>query len=192
VYIHLLDGTEDDPGADLDMLNNELRQFSSAISKKPQLIVVNKLDVTEVRERREELTHELKARTGIWDRPGEVSICFISAVTGEGVDAMLGKVVELLAATAKSEVEEDDALMVPVPRPSRRQTPNSITADGRVFQVNSEELERLVIMADTRDNRVLLQLWNEMRRCGVAKMLEEAGIEAGDTIRIGRSEVAWF
>lgn len=192
VYIHLLDGTEDDPGADLDMLNNELRQFSSAISRKPQLIVVNKLDVTEVRERREELTQELRARTGIWDRPGEAEICFISAVTGEGVDAMLGKVVELLAATPKGEVEEDGALVAPVPRPRRRQTPNSITADGRVFQVNSEELERLVVMADTRDNRVLLQLWNEMRRCGVAKMLEEAGIEAGDTIRIGRSEVAWF
>ena len=194
VYIHLLDGTEGGPGADLDMLNNELRQFNPAISRKPQIIVVNKLDVTEVRERREEITKEVRARVGHGnpDGPGEPAICFISAVTGEGVDAMLGKVVELLAAAPKVEVQEVEGELVPAQRPNRRRTPNSISAAGRVYRVNSEELERLVVMADTRDNRVLLQLWNEMRRCGVATMLEEAGIEAGDTIRIGRSEVAWF
>ncbi len=43
-----------------------------------------------------------------------------------------------------------------------------------------------------RDYRVLLQLWREMTRIGIAKKLEEAGIEAGDTIRIGKAELEWF
>ena len=45
---------------------------------------------------------------------------------------------------------------------------------------------------DSRDYRVVLQIWREMTRMGLAKRLEEAGIEAGDTIRIGRTEMEWF
>ena len=47
-------------------------------------------------------------------------------------------------------------------------------------------------MADIRDYRVLLQIWREMTRIGIARSLTDAGIEAGDTIRIGRMEMEWF
>ena len=63
--------------------------------------------------------------------------------------------------------------------------------DG-VFVIESERLERLSALADTRDQRVLLQLWREMRRSGLAHRLVEEGIEVGDTIRIGEVEVEWF
>ena len=43
-----------------------------------------------------------------------------------------------------------------------------------------------------RDYRVMLQLWREMTRLGLARRLEEAGIEPGDTIRIGNAELEWF
>ena len=47
-------------------------------------------------------------------------------------------------------------------------------------------------LADPRDQRVLLQLWREMRRSGLAQRLVAEGIEVGDTIRIGKVEVEWF
>ena len=64
-------------------------------------------------------------------------------------------------------------------------------SDG-VYIVESEMMERLTAMADTRDQRVLLQLWREMRKTGLADRLFDAGIEAGDTIRFGKVELAWF
>jgi Obg family GTPase CgtA-like protein len=64
--------------------------------------------------------------------------------------------------------------------------------DGDVFVVESERLERLTARADMRDYRVLLQLWREMTRLGIARRLENAGIEAGNTIRIGKAELEWF
>ena len=67
-----------------------------------------------------------------------------------------------------------------------------VTFEDGVYVVHSERLERLVALADTRDSRVLLQLWREMGRDGIAARLEQAGIEAGDTIRIGQAEVEWF
>ena len=61
-----------------------------------------------------------------------------------------------------------------------------------MYVVESEMMERLTAMADTRDQRVLLQLWREMRKSGLADRLIDAGIEAGDTIRFGKVELAWF
>ena len=56
----------------------------------------------------------------------------------------------------------------------------------------AEELERMAAMVDLRDQRVILQLWREMTKKGLAHRLADLGIEAGDTIQIGRYEVEWF
>ncbi|MFB3119732.1 MAG: Obg family GTPase CgtA, partial [Stenotrophomonas maltophilia] len=78
-------------------------------------------------------------------------------------------------------------------RRSRRTTrPNTFHKDEGVYVIESGQLERLTALADTRDYRVVLQIWREMTRLGLARRLEEAGIEAGDTIRIGKAEMEWF
>ena len=193
VYIHLLDGLSESPADDLEMLNRELLEYSPALAGKPQVVVINKADVTEVREQRDALLSSVKERAAAVtpDQTGPEEVFFISAVTGEGVNEMLGKVVQLLETLPKDDlplIEETP----PRPRRRRSRTPGMVTVEDGVFVVHSEEMERLISLADTRDRRVLLQLWHEMGRCGVAAKLEEAGIEAGDTIRIGRSEVEWF
>ena len=95
------------------------------------------------------------------------------------------------------DIEQAEALLenepVPVFKSSRRSVkPTKITHQDGMFIVESEHLERLTATADSRDYRVVLQIWREMTRMGLAKRLEEAGIEAGDTIRIGRIEMEWF
>ncbi|MCI0784750.1 MAG: Obg family GTPase CgtA, partial [Chloroflexi bacterium] len=193
MYLYLVDGLAEDPVGDLQMVNHELMQFSPELAAKPQIIAVNKLDVTEVKENRGELERaliELKGGPqvqGLRDAP----IFFISAVSGEGVTELLGKIVEVLGNVPVA--EPDDLLEAPVPVSRRRpRTASSVSVEKGVYVVQSEELERLVTMSDTRDRRVLLQLWREMGRLGVAVQLEEAGVEAGDTIRIGDAEVEWF
>jgi len=70
--------------------------------------------------------------------------------------------------------------------------PNKVWVEDGVFVVQSEALERLAALADPRDTRVVIQLWREMERRGLARELIDAGIQAGDTIRIGKVEVEWF
>ena len=78
-------------------------------------------------------------------------------------------------------------------RPQRYAPTESVCrASNGVFVVESEMMERLTAMADTRDQRVLLQLWREMRKTKLADQLIDAGIEAGDTIRFGKVELTWF
>ena len=205
IYIHILDGLSEDPIADYHMVNEELRQFNPVLAEKPQVIAVNKLDVTEVRARQAELEQEVLAavesRKSIEEpAPWETKpspIFFISAATGEGIDVLLGHVIELLDKTIAAgselaaEAEAEPAGLEF--RHSRRTTrPSTFHKDNGVYVIESEQLERLTAMADTRDYRVVLQIWREMTRLGLARSLEEAGIEAGDTIRIGRAEMEWF
>ena len=189
LYVHMLDGLSEDPVEDYRMINQELEQFNPEMAAKPQLVVVNKLDVTEVREYQEVLTEQLLDAIG--DKGS--SVHFISAATGEGVDTLLGNII---AALAELPQEEIDASLLPEPMHSRPQRSAGREAVWRasngVFVVESEMMERLTAMADTRDQRVLLQLWREMRKTSLADRLIDAGIEAGDTIRFGKVELTWF
>ena len=189
LYVHMLDGLSEDPVEDYRMINQELEQFNPEMAAKPQLVVVNKLDVTEVREYQEMLTEQLLDAIG--DKGS--SVHFISAATGEGVDTLLGNIIGALAKLPKEEI---DASLLPEPMHSRPQRSAGREAVWRasngVFVVESEMMERLTAMADTRDQRVLLQLWREMRKTSLADRLIDAGIEAGDTIRFGKVELTWF
>lgn len=189
LYVHMLDGLSDDPVNDYRMINEELEQFNQEMAEKPQLVAVNKLDVTEVRETQKELTERLMEAIG---EKGS-SVHFISAATGEGVDTLMWNIAGALAGMPKEEATEE---LEPEPmhsRPQRSAGKESVWRgrDG-VYVVESEMMERLTAMADTRDQRVLLQLWREMRKTGLANRLIDAGIEAGDTIRFGKVELTWF
>lgn len=190
LYVHLVDGLSDDPSDDYRMVRDELLRFNPELGDKRQMIVVNKLDVTEVRERREELAVALEsALREMGEMSGEV--LFISAATGEGVDGMLARVSSILEELPKDEALEQQVAKVQAAPRARRQ-PESVRVEDGVYIIESERLERLSALADTRDQRVLLQLWREMRRTGMAEKLIDEGIEVGDTIRIGEVEVEWF
>ena len=188
LYVHLIDGLSADPAGDYLMLNRELREFSPMLAAKPQVVAVSKLDTTDTRELRDVIAEELRRVM----EPADAPIHFISAVSGEGVDRLLGELVGILSNAplpGRDESEWDVAAAAPAPAARR---PLGFYRDGEVYVVESERLERLTARADMRDYRVLLQLWREMTRLGIARRLEEAGITAGDTIRIGNAELEWF
>ena len=206
VYVHLIDGLSDDPVGDYRMLNQELREFSPMLAAKPQVVAVSKLDTTETRELQDVIEEEL--RRAMSEEPEALNfggadshIHFISAVSGEGVDGLMSQLVNLLSDLPKPGLDESDdeeeSVEVEVETPPaqtgrQRLPPLGFYMDGDVFVVESERLERLTARADMRDYRVLLQLWREMTRLGIARRLENAGIEAGNTIRIGKAELEWF
>ena len=206
VYVHLIDGLSNDPVGDYRMLNQELREFSPMLAAKPQVVAVSKLDTTETRELQDVIEEEL--RRAMSEEPEALNfggadshIHFISAVSGEGVDGLMSQLVNLLSDLPKPGLDESDdeeeSVEVEVETPPaqtgrQRLPPLGFYMDGDVFVVESERLERLTARADMRDYRVLLQLWREMTRLGIARRLENAGIEAGNTIRIGKAELEWF
>jgi GTPase len=89
VLVHILDtsplaGPDRDPLADFDTLNTELARYAPDLAQRPQVVALNKVDLTEVRERREELENAFAGRG--------IRLHGISAATGQGVKELLEEV----------------------------------------------------------------------------------------------------
>jgi GTPase len=94
VLIHLVDpiapGEERSPRADYQAILRELELYSPELARKPQVIALTKMDVPEAR-REVAAFRKLFAR-----RRNKPTILAISAVTGEGLDALLDAVGKIL------------------------------------------------------------------------------------------------
>lgn len=91
LLVHMLDLdpiSGRDPVEDYDKINSELREYSAKLAEKPQLVVLNKIDITEARERSVDTARQLKKR--------DVETLTISAVTGEGSQQLVYSIGERL------------------------------------------------------------------------------------------------
>ncbi len=87
VLIHLIDLsplTERDPKEDYHQMNEELKAYRADYIKKPQIIAPNKIDITEARQKLEEIKNYFK-KLGIEVFP-------ISSATGEGIKELIWEV----------------------------------------------------------------------------------------------------
>lgn len=83
LLIHLLDASrvaEDDPLSGWATVNRELELFDSSLARRPQIVVANKIDLPEARERVPLLENRFAALS--------IPFCAISAATGEGVERL--------------------------------------------------------------------------------------------------------
>ncbi|MDD5288464.1 MAG: GTPase ObgE [Dehalococcoidales bacterium] len=179
VLIHLVDGSADLPLDNMIKVNNELSLFDSQLAKKPQVVVINKIDLPAVRERK----GEIKAAF----REAGISVHFISAATGEGIAELMKTVLGLLKNTKTR--TEDPAPKIFRPQPRRR--PVIITREDDTFVIDMPELERIVTRVDMTDPTVTGQVRGQMTRLHIDKALENSGIKRGDKIRCGSSEWEW-
>ncbi|TKJ28919.1 MAG: GTPase ObgE [Chloroflexi bacterium B3_Chlor] len=180
VLIHLLDGAAKDPLQDLDDINEELRLFNSQLASKPQLVVLNKMDLPQAQELWP-LVKEEVARTG-------TPVCSISAATGSGVREMLYLVLQLLDSLPEEEIALEEAAIF---RPPEDDDGFSISAEEVGFRIKGKRVERLVARTDWRHEESIRRLHRALERLGVAKAMEEAGVRKGDTVYIGDSELEW-
>jgi GTP-binding protein len=84
LLLHLIDmsaGEGRDPINDFNIINKELFQFSPDLASKPQIVVGNKVDVPDAREKFEKVRNMFKDMN--------VEIFPISAVTGEGINQLV-------------------------------------------------------------------------------------------------------
>lgn len=81
VLLYIIDGMSEDPVGDFRTIQNELGQFDDFLVKMPQVVVVNKIDVSEVREKVE----KGKLVERLQEAAGHSRVLGISAATTEGV-----------------------------------------------------------------------------------------------------------
>lgn len=184
--LHLIDGTQDDPVAAYRAVNAELVLFDEALAEKPQVVVINKVDVTEVRERLPEIRAQF-AQLG-------VEPLAASAATGEGVPEVLERtrqLLEALATAAPIAVPTAEEPVVLRPESSRRIAPFFVEREAGGFRVVGRNVERLVSMTDFGNEDGVRFLHRQFKKMGVADALARAGVQPGDIVRFGKVELEW-
>jgi GTP-binding protein len=179
VFIHLIDGGSESPVEDMIKVNNELSLYDPLLAQKPQIVVVNKVDLSEVREKMERTRADF---TGIG-----VKVQFVSAATGEGVRALMKVAYELLKKMPVSRESVEPKVFRP--QPKRRGT--EVAKEGDVFVIDVPDIERIIIRVNMDDPTILWQVHGLLLRKGIGKELEKAGIKGGDKVRCGNAEWEW-
>jgi len=180
VLIHLLDGTSENLKADWEMINKEIRLYDERLTDIPQVITINKIDIPKVRERIKDLK---KLFSGL-------DPLFISAATGEGIDSLWDKVLQVLE-KAKSVKDQNFTFEdIAVIRPDYKKE-HKVYKEGNVFVVDSSQAERISALVDEGNWKAMLQLYRRLDRLGVIDALKTAGVEEGSIVRIGKLEMVW-
>jgi GTP-binding protein len=84
ILVYVIDGTSPDPWKDLEMVQEEVEQFSPDLAKRPYIVAIHKFDMDQAR--------KLRTRSR---RKGP--IYFISALSGEGLEELIDAMVTTLA-----------------------------------------------------------------------------------------------
>lgn len=189
LLIHMLDGAsfERDPWQDFQTINQELREYDEHLATRPQIVVLNKMDLPEAQER----WPAFKAQAEAAGYP----VFAISAVTHQGVDELMQYTVRRLTEIKQEEAERAAAqaaadMAGPVLRPQPEDA-FTVTKQNGVYIVRGKRVERMVSMTDQENEEGMDRLQVMLAKMGVTKALEEAGVQVGDTVRFGKLELYW-
>ncbi len=181
VLIHLLDGLSNDPLADMVTVNRELEAFGHGLLDKPQLVVINKIDLPQVRER-------WSALKTAFDAHG-CPVMAISALTREGTQDLLYQVARVLAETPAEEYGFPRE--IPIFRLGEDEKAFTIEREDRAWRVRGVQVERMAAMTVWNLDEAVHRFLRALERMGVVEALEKAGVKPGDTVYIGDRELVW-
>ena len=195
VIVHVLDCATLEPGrdpiSDLEVIQAELAAYADALAdteiaggrlpltQRPQLVVLNKIDVPEARDLAELVRPDLEERG--------LRVFEISTASHEGLRPLTFALAELVTAARAAEPAPEPARQVIRPAPvndagftiTRRQT------DHVYYLVLGDKPERWVRQTNFANDEAVGYLADRLARLGVEEALFAAGAQAGDEVVIG-------
>lgn len=182
VLIHLLDGMAKEPLEDWAMINQELALYDFELEKRPQLVVLNKMDTNDGQAWEPIIEEEVKSKG--------YDFHSISALTQIGVREMLYKVKQMLENAPEPVMKHSEAGIVIRAEPEDEPFTIDRTSEG-AWIVSGERIERVASMTYFEFDSTLLRFQHILESLGITAALEEAGVEAGDTVIIGDQSLEW-
>lgn len=154
---------------DFATLRSELGYYNPQLLDRPYLIVANKLDIPEA-QKNFKVLQELYGD----------KVYGISAVTGQGIDELIGKTYDLLQSIPLDE-HVGEARVI---RRYEEDIPFVIEKVDGVYQVSGKRIENLVTMTNFNQDESVQRFQRTAARMGLDDALKEQGIKVGDTVRI--------
>ncbi len=177
VLAHIIDmsGYEGrDPYEDYLLINKELENFNKELMNKPQIVIANKMDLPGAKENLEVFKEKVS----------QIEVFPLSGITGEGIDAILIRLADLLDTIEKQPLYEPERFESHVLYKFKEEKPYTIHNEDGVWVIRGERVEKLLRMTRFTSDEAALRFASKLRRMGIDDELRRLGAKEGDTIRI--------
>src|SRR3989344_652361 len=178
VLVHLIDIYEDVVQA-YQTIWQELKGYEVDLTKRPQVVVLNKIDGFDKKEleaKKKKLAKALPARTKVFA---------ISAQSKEGVDVMLYEVQRVVQATRKRAQAKAPKEELPVIRLTESDESWKVTKEKDGYIITGRKIERFAARTDFTNPDGVQRLRDIMRKMGIESELIRKGAEPGQKILFG-------
>jgi GTP-binding protein len=181
VLLHVVDGTSEDPIGDFNTINNELKKYDEFLAQKPQVVVLNKIDVPDVQEKQEELLEQLR------EAAGHSRVLPISAATTERVQELMGRLKKF--AEAQPVVD-----LPPIPEIDLGKAGLDYDSDDYEilsdpsypgqWRVSGEYIEQIAKMTHWEYPEAVARFGRQLDAMGIARELQARGAMDGDLVMV--------
>ena len=187
LMIHVVDaaGTEGrDPVDDIYKINNELKAYNADIANRPQVIAANKIDAIFTDD---DPVQRLKDEF----EPQGVKVFPISGVTGQGIKELLYYVSNEL-----QHLEQDTIVFeqeyFPEEEIPMNDLPYTVEKEDDMYVVEGPKIEKMLGYTNLESEKGFAFFQRFLKDNGILQMLEDLGIEEGDTVRLYGLEFDYY
>lgn len=177
LLLHVVDTSGQEgrsPAEDYATVNEELRRYGQ-LDQRPQIVVANKMDLPSSRNHLEALQ----------EAAGDKPFFPVSAATGEGIEELLNKVVQLLGELPELEPFQEEEFFEEqclVGWEVKKENQNT-------YIVTGGSMDSLIDAVNFSDYESMNWFHKTLKASGVIDRLREMGAQEGDTVRLGEDGI---
>lgn len=165
------------PIEDFKVINEELLKYSKNLSKLPQIVLLNKIDLlggdfTPVEEFKKEYEKDYKILT-------------FSAATREGLTEFLQTVTHMLSTLPKQEPLKADTLNLEVKDYTKFEI---VKINENYYELKGDMIDEIIRGINLDNPESLAYFQKRLKSGGVFDKMKEMGIKEGDTVRVSAFE----
>ena len=185
VLVHLIDVYQEDIVAAYQTIQNELKAYSIDLSKRPQIVVLNKIDGMD-----EEMVADSLAKLKKIV-PKKTPLYAISAQSKLGVKPLLYSIKEVVLAeraVVEAQAAEEG---IPVLRLPETEDTWQVNQTDKGYEVIGPKIERFARRTDFASSHGTQRLRDILKKTGIMHELVRRGIKPGQKIKIGKNSLEY-
>jgi GTP-binding protein len=178
VIVHVIDAYVPDIAAAYLTIRNELSAYSKELSKRPEVVVINKAEGIDG-EQSSSLLFSLRQVV----KPKSTKILLISAKSGLGLQALVrcAKTAKDKSDFVRNRSKEAELFEFSLPADSSSWT---VKKQGDHFTVEGQSIKRFALRTDFNNNEAVERMLDILKKKGIVNNLIKLGIKPGDKIDV--------
>ena len=157
-----------------EILKKEVKNYSEKLANKQSIVVANKIDMPEAQDNLSKFKEKY-----------DVEVVVTSAITGEGLENLKYKLLELLENAKEENIYENNEMENYVLYEFKNEKPYEIIRENdHTWVLSGEKLELLLKKTKFNSEEAELRFARKLKNLGVDEELMKLGAKDGDTIRI--------